>query len=506
MIPINSKEPQKNLGYQSINNDLPRNIKDANRAIWNIFSKCQPVDGNEEIVITGQVLGDGRGDWAAMRNQQKNLHKMFPDRTVRIIASSTTKWEGQLEVSKKESEPTDLTYYGNSRFGGANVPLSAFPPETKVIEKVEQAGVVIEAGVSIGGMFPEDTIAKIKENSLKICEHDFETASAKRLSFDTELKTGLGPSRDGIFLSSNKKEYNWKDLANANLKTLLFENINPEMDDVDNYLANHACFFGYMSGMESYFPFIGEAVCFANANFPEKSIDICLPNIIKDKKVGFDEFMKSELAYIQLKSNGDINQVKIIWYDEGTKLERTYLLAGIENKGKGKELRILDPGSLSAKDFKMMISLSAPLVGCTGDNSLAQTLSMGKIPCYEPRFESKVNGLLTRIGYTIGYDSALYDYCEYRRGKHRVSREGVVHPELTEQAKKFGQIIRENFSFQPLLKGVVNEKLLRRKDKDFSEREDGIRQKYLDKKISIEEMESQIIELLSEKGMYPKIA
>ena len=33
---------------------------------------------------------------------------------------------------------------------------------------------------------------------------------------------------------------------------------------------------------------------------------------------------------------------------------------------------------------------------------------------------------------------------------------------------------------KPVLKGVVNEKLLRQKDKDFAKKEDGVRQNYLD--------------------------
>lgn len=478
-----------------------RNPEYADREIWKIMSKSLPVEGDEQIVIIGQVLSDGRGDWAAMRKEQDFLHKILPDRTVAIIASSATKWEGLLEASSKENEPSHLIYYGNARFSGTSVPLSAFGPEAKIIEKVEQAALIIEAGVSVGE-FPKEVIDKIRDKSIKIYEHDAETASGTDTFSGTVLKMGLDPIKDGVFLTS-KEEYKWQDLENTNLKHILFEDNNPTMKKIDDYLLKNVCFLCYMSELQSYFSFIGEAVPFAIANSKEKFIDICLPNIIKDKKVGFDESMSKEIRFLQLERFG-FDRVKVIWYDGQKQLENTIFLKDHENKKTGQEFRIIDPGSLSPKDFQMMISLSAPLVGCTGDNTLAETLSLGKIPSYEPRFKNKYEALLTAIGMHIGYESALYKYCEYRLKKSKFPPQEIIDPKIIEQAKELGEKIREKSSFEHLLKGVVTEKLLRQKDPDFAKKEDIIRQNYIENKITTEQLKTQVMELLAEKGMLPK--
>ena len=158
---------------------------------------------------------------------------------------------------------------------------------------------------------------------------------------------------------------------------------------------------------------------------------------------------------------------------------------------------------MSAQDFKIMTSISAPLVGCTGDNSLAQALSSGKIPCYESRFSTKVLGLLLRIEENFGEESDLYKYCdEVMNGspEYRSSSDAGL-TELLSQAKQLGQFMREEAAFQPVLRSVVNEKLLRKKDQDFANREDQLRQAYLDNKISMEELKDRFTVLLREKGL-----
>jgi hypothetical protein len=477
----------------------PRTVEIANRTLWKMLGNCLPVQGTEEIVISGQVLGDGRGDWAAIRNMQKSLQKKFPERTVRIIASSTEKWNkpGLLDTTKIKA--LDLIYYGNNTVMGANVPLIAFPTESNIIEKVQKAAVIISAGVGIESVF-KSVLDEIHEKSIKIYEHDFATASSDEGFGSIILQTGINPAnnRAGIF-TTTEKEYTWDQLANAHLKSVLFGTDNPEEKEIRKYRSKHECFFGYMHKPANNFAFIRDAAVFSDANFPGKSIDVCLPGFCKNKETGI---IDSEVKASQKNWTG-IDKLVVIWYDGDQKKERSILLGEVEGEGKGKEIRIIDPGNMSAKDFKIMTSISAPLVGCTGDNSLAQALSSGKIPCYESRFSTKVLGLLLRIEENFGTESDLYKYCdEVMNGlpEYRSSSDAGL-PELMSQAKQLGKFMREEAAFQPVLRGVVNEKLLRQKDPDFATREDLLRQAYLENKISMEELNDQFTVLLSEKGL-----
>ncbi len=427
----------------------------TNCLIWQMMGNCRPVFGDEEIVITGQVLADGRGDWAAIRHIQKCLQKKFPDRIVRIIASSAQKWEGALDTSKIKA--LDLVFYQNSENEGINVPLNAFDINANIIDKVQKAGVVISAGVDISSVF-ESVFDEIHEKCIKIKEHDFSTAIRSAPLFGkTRLQTGLDTKGDrlGIFIAKDK-QYTWDNLSCPHLKSLL--------------KSSHSLFFGYLSNQTVCKRFIRDALVFAETHLKDKSIDICM--------VGLSTL---QLPYEYLESIGYGSALFISF--NGDKIQEQ-----VVRFANGKQLRVIIPTSLTPKDFKILMSLSAPLVGCRGDDSLALALSFGKIPCYENRFESKTLGLLHRIEAQFTQNSSLYQYC----------KEGnAALPGLAEQAKQLGLFVRKNMDFNPILRGIVNERLLREKDPDFAARIDILREGNLPE----EELKIQFNALLLEKQM-----
>lgn len=476
-------EPVYSFKRAPISRFEPETFK-ANLILWNLMGSCRAVAGNEEIVITGQVLADGRGDWAAIRKIHKTLQKKFSGRTVRIIASSAERWEepGLLDISKIGA--LDLVFYGNSSKCGAIVPPSAFLADLKIIEKVQKAGVVISAGVDISTVFTS-IFEETHMRCIKIKEHDFSTACGTPFG-NTRLQTGIAPKEDrvGIFIAKDKN-YTWDQITNINLKTLLFSSENPSQETIDLYQSSRSCFFGYLENSASCLHFIHDAVAFANAHSKDHSIDICLPG-------------HHLLGYV----NGEyfkglnLGTVSFIWFN-GTESQKCVM-----HLGEGKHLRIINPGSLSSKDFKILMSISAPIVGCRGDNSLALALSFGKIPCYENRFPEKAAALLCRIESRFTQESALYKYCAGAMLKPSLrTTENAILPELAEQAKQLGQFMKENANFKPILKGIVNERLLRQKDPDFAEREDQLKALYLQNKISKMDLTDQFHALLAEKGL-----
>lgn len=200
----------------------------------------------------------------------------------------------------------------------------------------------------------------------------------------------------------------------------------------------------------------------------------------------------------------------MIWFEGSEQKERTLVLENHIHEGPVKEIRVIDSGTISNRDFKIMTNISGPIVACTRDNSLAQAISYGKIPCYEARFRVKYEGFLRKIEDVLGDDSALYRYCSglegyqdilLRRDLSRVEVDG-----LAEEAKQFGEYIRNEANLKPILNGVVNEKLLRQQDPDFAEKQDRLVERYLlnqylTNSLSQDEFKAEFKALLREKGL-----
>lgn len=151
----------------------------------------------------------------------------------------------------------------------------------------------------------------------------------------------------------------------------------------------------------------------------------------------------------------------------------------------------------------MLTAISAPLVGVTGDNSLAQALSFGKIPFYEAFGHKKqfAWALLKLIEENLGENSALENYIKSRTFD-KPSKGDLLQPEIAEQAKLLGEIIREKFSANPMIKGIVNEQLFLNSYPESGKTINNIRQQYLDSDITIEELEQQIKQELHHKGLF----
>lgn len=499
--PVEETEVQavkvEELAVNAVQNEKPHTVFEANRAMWKMLGNAKPVEGKEEIVIAGQVLGDGRGDWAAMRNMYKILAKKFPDRPIRIIACSTEKWRDKLDVSGIQH--LDLVYYGKAIYSRTEVPLKAFPEEAEILKKAEDAAVMVTAGVNINSVF-ESIREDLQEKSIKMDENDLNYVGNE--IGNTVLQAGLNvdDNRMGIFAKSFKNEYKWSDLSN-NLSSVFFSSSTPSENEIESYRSSHECFFGYTNGSESRHLFIQDAVVFAGRHSPGKQVDICIPGFFGGRIPDLEnDDLKDDFE--ELEELG-VGKVHLIFYEGGERKEMTVVLKENSDEKEWKEIRIIDPGTISNRDFKIMTNISAPIVACTGDNSLAQAISYGKIPSYERRFREKWIGLVKKIEEVQGKDSVLYRYCTMAGVNNNGKRDfSIVEAEgLAEEAKQFGEYIRNEANLKPLFKGVVNEKLIRQKDPDFAKKQDELRQKYLDNAITREELETQFTALLKEKGL-----
>jgi hypothetical protein len=472
-------------------------LKAKNRAfdllLWDLFSKASPVSGNKEIIVTGAVLCDGTGDWGLMLNMCHHIQRKFPDRIVRLIVVSDTLHKDRLQAPPNVK--VDLIYRGQNTKKPPTVPPEAFG-EADVLQKVKDAGCIISGNINIDGLYDSVKEAFVTKG---IALHEADFATNRDTLCAQKESMGLGKDALGLFTKSTKKTYAWQDLDNRELKRTLFNTDQPSQEDVDAYLSKHDPFLGYMSASKLWCEFIPEAIIHAQAHV-NPSIDIYAPG-----KAGNSAEVLSDLGWPSidewLKRSGfdelGIGSVKMIRYQDGAQLEETYQLAG----GGIKELRIINPGTLSSKDFKVLSFLSLPLVGCTGDNSLSIALSYGKIPYYEIRHKKELmRNLLVLAQKKFGDRSTFYNYL-HLCASEQPTGDLASNPELIEQAKEFGKMIREQYSFNSMLQGMVNERLLHQADPLYAKTVERLRGDYLHTDMTIEQVEKALIQELSQHGL-----
>lgn len=450
--------------------------------IWEMFKQCKPVEGNEEIVVLGHIKRDGQGDWLAMTNACKHLQKKFPNRTVRLIASSARNHEGKLPSSNIKN--CNVIYSDNL----SATKSSEFPEEMHILEKIQNAALIFVGPIDLWHLREE--AGNMDHKAIAFNEYDARTNLS---SLPNRITTGVAKESVGIFTKSlgKKKEWTWSSIENNFLKGILFGSANPEESKINEYLLKNIIFFSYMS-VKTFPQFISDAILFAKINDPTKSIDICFP--CKGKL----ENIVDVLPYKKLISLG-IRKISFINYVGDNQIEKQDL----ELATSGQVLRIFNPGPLSLRDFKKMIFLSAGLVGVTGDNSIAQALSFGKIPFYEcpihkRNFAEKLASLIEEHCKQDGTPLANYIRAVMQKEETELL---ISDSSLKEVAKKVGKIIQQEFSVNAMFPAIANHQLFVVSNPEYALLEASLRQDYLESKITLKEFEKRLVATLTELGM-----
>lgn len=445
-------------------------------AMWDQMGKIPPIPGSGDIVLSGCVMGDGKGDYVHMTNMAKKLHKQFPDKKIHLIVVADERHkEGGLKIPDPDICTTHIAYDFLGIISGKTITKNLF--ETDLGELIKKSDLWISGPVSIIGLY--DQYSKEALNGIDYTEYDAEMVSGE---FGLKLRLGLGSL--GIF-TKKPKDTSWSNLESEALKEQLFNTKNPTQKEIDAYLAKANIFMCYQSREFFLAHFLNSAIEFSTLKDPAKDIDVCVPG---QKKIT-EKQLRSVCDLEDLKKKG-FASVKYIYYENNQPKE---LVIPIQDKGK--VLRVIDPGFLSKKDFNGVTYLSAPLMGCTGDHSLALALSYGKIPQYEFH------------GHKMHYMRYLAKICEDKFGKDApltkfLDYQPIEDPaKVIEQAKQIGEIIRKEHSFNRYLKGVVNERLIRSKDSDFAQFEDQLQRNYLSGNLSLKEAETQMHNELKRRGL-----
>lgn len=476
---------------QMANNESDKNKsraykkKAAEHLLSVLFEKCKPVSGKEDIVVTGYVMSDGKGDWFNMLHTCKFLQKKFPERTIRLIALSGEQHRGQLKAPKVKA--LDLEFYKDGAISAPEISPQDIASGPELIEKVRGAAAVVIGPINAPGLY--NTLrTELDRTGIALHEYDANT-NMDDLCGCTALMGLEKAFGIGIFTRAMKNSYSWKDIHNERLQGILFGSSSPSEKEIQSYLDSHSIFLCYMGVMKA-LTFFHDAVSYANAHNPDRSVDICFPC------KGSMDLLEQYLPLTKLQPLG-FGAISMLFYEGDQQKEIQFPL------GDGKKvLRIIDVGGLAPRDFRILMKLSSPLVGCTGDNSLAQALSYGKIPFYEVAGHKLQlwRNLLSIVAEKLGTESALYNYIQGSMPfKERAAK--VSAPELAAEAEQLGEWICDHFSANSVIQGLVNERIMMAKDLVFAEKVQKLQDEYLAGNISIQQLEQELISELNRLGL-----
>ncbi|MDP1836502.1 MAG: hypothetical protein Q8K75_11335 [Chlamydiales bacterium] len=442
-----------------------------------VFDKAPPAPGTGDIVVTGYVLGDGKGDFFHMRSMTNELTKQYPDRKVSLVAVSDEEHEGTLQPSRGKEDNTHIAYEG---FMGSEVLVSPFN-DIDPLEMVKNASLVVSGPVSIVGLY-ESVSDEMNKKGIAINEYDVNTNMHHLCG--TVLQMGLSNEASGIMFKKSKN-YSWDMIASERLKDVVFEKGETKLPD------SKQAFLCYVQDAAHAYQFLNHTVSFSlnSEKKLDKDLDIVSPRA--DVKVTMSELQK-KVNIEEWKKMG-VGSVTVISYVNGKKVEETLKLSD-----SGKAVRFVNIEGLPSKDFKILTKLSGPLVACTGDKSVELAFRYGKVPYYASAGHKRKfsNAILNEIGNKIGMNSDLYKYFKLQQmlpGNKDYDPTILDDPKkLAEQAKQFAQILEKERSFNNVFHGTVNRNLYIQEQPQIKQLEEEVRQKYYNGEVSLEQAKSQL--------------
>lgn len=456
---------------------------------WGLAAKCPAIKEEKSIVVLTEVARDGKGDWIAAKSVAEYMQKKFPECTVHLIVNSPEIHRDQLLAPKLKS--VSITYEDDRM---------DYTKEKRENKRIEEASLVL-----IGPLCPRRRgFSKIKKiishKTFSFTEYDAPTNLYSHYKYSNSprhdsLRLGLSSTAIGIFTKSPNKKYDWSDIEHSQLKEILFGEKNPDQESIVEYQRTHSLFLCYMSLMNSV-EFIEDTLKFENNGI--QHIDICFPGKKSIEGLEFDVRQINRKTQL-------IQSVKIItcgrWGETKEKFSRF--------QEEGVELRIIDPGLLSARDFKILSQISGKLMGVSSDHSLGQALSYGKIPSFVRPEGHKLHLLkcfFELIEENFGRESPLFQYV-HAVGKGEKSKfypqKGslLANPELSRQAEMLGEIIQKDFSVKSYFYGMANEFFLKQCDPEYAAKAAEHRRKYIEGEVLIEQVEEEITAELTNRGL-----
>lgn len=402
---------------------------------------------DEEIVITGSVLGDGKGDWAHMNSMAKAIVRLFPEQKIAILPLVSSVHKGKMKGLKEKNIETELTFSDNpllkkikdglsiskltSRYDPSKIPQGIFDemknslsiskipsrvqetrflPET--LERIREASLIIKMSTDLTD---KGYIDLTNDPAIKQKECFFPEYGSRRFSSRFFKTMGLDGTEQGIFTKRPPKiRKELTQLSDKALLNLLFNTENPEDQDIKEYFLKHSFNLAYVHGYER-FRLVKTLIFLLNMDGfnNNKNVDICIPL----QNLNKIHFTKSDYELFEITN---IGKITLINKDK----KNNFIIKNVMQIGAGeREIRLINAFPLSKKDMKILMCFEQPeevesplkeLVGCTGDSSCSEVLSYSKAPFYERRSHKYhfYQDLIYLVEQTVGINSPYYKYLE----------------------------------------------------------------------------------------------
>jgi hypothetical protein len=171
----------------------------------------------------------------------------------------------------------------------------------------------------------------------------------------------------GIFIRE-EKPLSVFDLENKVLLEWLFQG----RLDAGSYRKNRRFFLSYLFSSDSIFVYLHALL--KSLENDAKDIDVCMPDAARVIEY-FDKNRQNPIAKCY--------HVRQISLQIGSNI------ASIDLEPEGKTLRIFCPDRLSSNDFQRLVAFSENFVGCRGDQSLSEAVSINKCFFFDPLAHSR---------------------------------------------------------------------------------------------------------------------
>lgn len=483
--------------------------------IKHAFSQCVDLPPHSYIAVTGEVVCDGIGDLSHIYATANKLKDLFPSVKIQIIVLAAHVHTGKLSLQTQF--PYELVYITKDDNHSGWCSNNHFSKET--IEKIKNATLVIDVSYPI----QDGEITKLKETMpqkfIQLREFDFGEYSKSITDQGVwKKRMGIGLFSEGIFSQKPSKQSNQSllQLECGGLKKALFGTTEPSQSDLIKHCSSYKLHSCYSHHPTTLFRFMYTlAALYENTN---QSIDICKfggknwessPHWQDKGSVNLFE-TTIDFEYLKKKGYGTIRFIGFPSLQEDTE-ENVKILSN-----SSKEIRIYFLPYVSRKDKDLLVNLSEPLAGSTGDNSFAELLFLGKLPFQEiPVHKEKswepyynlARELFGKEAYITRYAkwvdthlvSSYYQFPSHQSLEFEKLADILKKNELLEQCKVTNQFICKELSLERNLIGTVIWRMFREQHQDFKIIENELREKYLYKEITLPEIEKRVKKAISDK-------
>ena len=392
------------------------------------------------ILVQGYIQNDGMGDFYHMVHAAKVIQAAFPEAKI-IFAGEVLFLSKRIE--RLPALPFETILWGIRDKAGCRVAYEDNIRDRQIKDECEalseQVTVILELPHERyeNSITSSATIPKSRIFEYGTLSDEFYASMNKPYS---RYGMGVAPLEVGIIWKEPQSPMDAiETLSNPGLRSILLNT----SDSTRNYMQTHILHFAYMRYHHSLFVQLCLA---ADENDVRRAIDFILNDI---SQTIVDDIISSPFA-------ANIQEIQTI--------ENGAITSSIRLGAEGKTVRLINPFPLENTDMQKLIAIASGCVGCTGDLSISEVLSHGKVPLYYAPIHKKpfIDSLKElAVEFSGNTDSLLVRYLQgvddFKLTEEKICERGrlLQNPDLYQEMAQFCAFLKEHYDFNRVLVDLV---------------------------------------------------